>query len=179
MRENATKGSLPIPVNKSLEKRMYCRRRIFLRILSIPCATSIAGCTPDYRSIRRLAVRRVSSVSQANSTWEITVVVANMSTVDGDEGTFHEVSVLVFDEGGNRTCSEDLGDVSTEYDINNGKEVTVECPDFPHTISLQATETPCMDDTELIARVYQGRDEDYGHTWAEHSVKCGEDPPYV
>lgn len=101
-----------------------------------------------------------------------------MSTVDGDEGTFYDVSVVVFDEKGDRICSEEVGDISTEFDINNGREVTVECPKFPHTISLRATETPCREDTEILVRVYQRRDEENGHTWAERTLRCGEEPPY-
>lgn len=125
-----------------------------------------AGC--DYPRHRSLSF---SSVQIQRSSGEyVAEVVPKMSWSAEDESwaTFHNVTLIGYDEHGNQLCTLHLGDVLLS---GTGEPIHLRCTGFPEEFRYRADEDPCGEDTEIDKAVYIGRI-DGDHTYRIEDPIC-------
>lgn len=134
----------------------------------------IAGCGAyDFPRQRSLAPTRMT-VEQNGCEWVLNVTVEATITgyVASSSGDFHDVKVVAYARNSRLVCEKQIGDIRNDQDVNE-RQIDVRCSGFPYLITLDATETPCDEDTIIPVAVYSGKYEDIGHQWSFHPRKCG------
>ena len=141
------------------------RRRQILRTAVVATASLITGCE-RWSRMRNLSFRRFRV--QRTETWKISGRVSVSSQGPDGWRTFHDVSVVAYDERDERINLTTLGAINgTTRDV----EFTLSCEDFPQRIALEASESPCDADTSIQQYVYAGRD-DGTRVWEQQDWVC-------
>jgi hypothetical protein len=135
---------------------------------------AISGCA-DFPPHREISIDAISA-SQTESGWTLKVSVVNDNTVGNEEANFHNVTVYAYSKHGKEVGERTIGDLTYEYDVNNGKDVTVECRVFPHVVTFDAEESPCDENTDIIIGRYDGK-QNGKHVWATDYRECREGLP--
>lgn len=135
--------------------------------------TVLAGC-PDYPAASRLALDNLA-IQETDSGYVLDFVVENHNVRHNAEADFHDVSVVGYTKDGKVVCRKHIGNVTHEFDNNDGKPVALECSDFPHIITFTAAESPCEDDVIINIAVYN----DQKDNWLvdRYSRECDEGLP--
>lgn len=156
-------------------------RRGVLEITPGGLSALLVGCiTPvDYPKSRTLTASAISA-SESERGWQLNLTVSNSNTFGNHQADFHDVSVHVYSEDRELVCSEDIGTVSYEQDINNGTDVTLSCDQFPFMVTFSATESPCEETIRIDVLVYD-RQVDGEYVWdGTYHRECNEGlPPEV
>lgn len=152
---------------------MINRRKVLVlaSLLGIPAAS---GCA-DYPPHREISIAAIAA-SQTETGWQLELTVANDNTISTDEANFHSVTVHVYSKSGNEVGEQDIGTLSHEYTINDGKDVTIACSSFPYVVTFSAQESPCEKNTEIMIGRYDGT-HDGAYVWTTEYRECDEGLP--
>ncbi|WP_415380443.1 hypothetical protein [Halosimplex sp. TS25] len=118
--------------------------------------------------MRSISFQRLR-VETANETKQVSGAVAVRSQGPDGWRTFHNVSVVAYDQQGEQINSTTLGDITgTTGDI----KFSLSCKRHPEQIVIEATESPCDADTSMDKYVYAGRDDDGTRIWEQREREC-------
>lgn len=112
------------------------RRLILTSAVTIPLMLS--GCSADFPGGKRLAIY-LSSTSTSNSGWKGTFKVKNETNLEGNKGTFNDVTLVGLLNKQTRFCSNSIGEIAP----NESHEVSLSCNRTPAIITCNASESPC------------------------------------
>ena len=155
------------------------KRRVVLVGIAL-VGVSHAGCSvtsPPRDNPDRLAL--YPTVSETPTTWELTVEVRNVN--DWDRG-FRDVTVLGYDETGQRVCTAEVGDL--DGDSGRRPTVTASCSSFPAIVTATAAQSPCDEDIAVEILYWVGTAEQRGTdpneneiVWKSTVQQCNESLP--
>jgi hypothetical protein len=134
----------------------------------LSATTVVSGCLQHNR-FRTISIQKFT-VCEANGNFTVAGTISIAARWGGDEEwrTFHNVSVVVFTEQGDRICSAELGSLSRGED----ETISLSCPRFPHRVEIQTEESPCSGRTTIHYYVYTGRADDGTRLWEKREREC-------
>lgn len=148
-------------------------------MLHLAAATTlgaIAGCYdyPRHRDLIFSGVRKVGRSGDAY-VYEVTPKKSNSGGSDQWE-TFHDVTLIGYDESGTEVCRENIGDIP-ESSTGSLDPVRVTCSTDPVMFTYAADESPCDDDTVIGVAVYRTDPNGDSYWWLDEQRECGEGLP--
>jgi hypothetical protein len=155
------------------------KRRVVLIGITL-LGVSHAGCSvtsPPRENPDRLAL--YPTVAETTSAWELSVEVRNVNDWDRE---FRDVTVLGYDETGQRVCRAEVGDL--DGDSGHRRTVTVSCSSFPAIVTATTAESPCEEDIAVKILYWVGTAEQRGTdpneneiVWKSTVQRCNESLP--
>lgn len=149
-------------------------RRKMLTLLGSASVPVISGCA-DYPPHREISIGAISA-RRTESSWSLKLSVANDNTIGNEEANFHDVVVYAYSKQGQEIGKREIGDLTHEYSVNDGKDVTLDCQSFPYAVTFDAKESPCDENTKIMIGRYDGM-RDGNYVWATDYRECGEGLP--
>lgn len=156
------------------------RRAIFGSFIA-STVSGLAGCIDISTNIGENGdpdprLRVYPRVEQTRDSWEMSVRVRNMYDWDT---SFHDVTVVAFDESGTEVCRVDVGDFPQNGRFEASK--TISCREFPAIVTATAEESPC-DGANIGITYWTGPDDLRGEeipegriVWDRTFRECNED----
>ena len=158
-------------------------RRTVLECVGAGVISSLAGCIDISTNIGENGdpdpkLRVYPNIEQTENSWEMPVRVRNVYDWDT---SFHDVTVIAFDEYGEEVCRVSMGDFPQNGRFEESK--SVDCTNFPAIVTATAEETPC--DGAKIRMVYYTSEKDptsvedlsYHGLWDGRWRECNEALP--
>lgn len=137
----------------------------------------LAGC-PDFPQHREISAESIAA-EKTDSTWRLHLTVENDNTIGNDRANFHDVVVLVYSGERTEIASREIGVLPFDRNVNDGLSMTLDCPEFPYIVTLDAEETPCDENAAIVVARFDGK-QDGEYVWSTDYRECNEGlPPAV
>jgi hypothetical protein len=130
------------------------RRRQILKTAAVAVVPLVAGCERATRH-RTISLKRIRFEDQ-NGIIQVSGRVGVRSQGPDGWTTFHDVSVVAYDDEGEQVCATPLGDIEGGY---RTVTFTLVCEHHPHRIVIEVAESPCDAETS-IHKAVRKEDED-------------------
>jgi len=154
-------------------------RRTYLALAAGGVSTGLSGCVTrtDAQPARELQANVDGVARNDDGTVTVAVEYQNSAHMGGEDWeTFHDVRLLAYSRAGELLSEQSLGDVP-RGNFDDNAPVGLECESIPASITFEASESPCDDDTVIAVTYYRGT-EDGEHRWEDYGEReCGEGLP--